>query len=337
MKNVFIIAEAGVNHNGNYILAKKLIDVASEAGADAIKFQIFNSEKLVTKNTPKADYQQNHSDKKETQLEMLKKLELKKEDYKNLKDYCLEKNIKFMVTPFDEESLEFLKHLNIDTLKIPSGEITNLPFLEKISENFNNIILSTGMSTIDEIKDAVDVLKKGTSKKEITILHCNTEYPTPMHDANLNVIKTLKESFDLNIGYSDHTLGIEAPIAAVALGANVVEKHFTLDKDFEGPDHKASLNPTELFDMIKAIRNIEKALGDGVKKVTDSEKKNLKIARKSIVANLNIKEGEIFSKDNITTKRPGNGISPMKYYEILGKKATKNYFKDDIILEGDCD
>lgn len=330
MKKVFVIAEAGVNHNGSYELAKKLVDVAVEAEADAVKFQTFISEKCICKNASKAVYQKETTNIDESQLEMVKKLELSFEEFHNLKKYCDSKNIMFLSTPFDNYSIEFLDSMGISIFKIPSGEITNYPYLKKVGLLKKKVILSTGMSTLQEIRNAVKVLRD-TGTSDISILHCNTEYPTPIEDVNLNVINTLKEEFKLNVGYSDHTLGIEISIAAAAIGADVIEKHFTLNRNMQGPDHKASLEPEELKNMIKSIRNIEKAMGSGKKEVSKSEAKNLNIARKSIVANCLIKKGEIFSESNLTCKRPGNGISPMKWNEIIGKEAERDFNEDELI------
>jgi N,N'-diacetyllegionaminate synthase len=328
----FIIAEAGVNHNGSIEIAKKMIEVAKECGADAIKFQTFKAEKVISKYAPKAEYQKQTTGETDSQLEMVKKLELSFDDFVALKEYCDKLNIMFLSTPFDFESIDFLNDLGLEIFKIPSGEITNLPYLEKIGKLGKKVILSTGMADLGEIEDALDILTScGTKKEDITILHCNTEYPTPYEDVNLLAMLTIKEAFKVKVGYSDHTLGIEIPIAAVALGASVIEKHFTLDKNMEGPDHKASLEPHELKAMIDAIRNIEKALGNGIKKPSKSELKNKDIARKSIVAKREIKKGEIFTEDNITVKRPGNGISPMRWYEVLGKVAPRDYKEDEII------
>ncbi|MCQ2022246.1 N-acetylneuraminate synthase [Clostridium butyricum] len=330
MSNTFIIAEAGVNHNGSIELAKKLVDVAVEAGVDAVKFQTFKSEKLVCRNAEKAKYQKDTTIENETQLEMLKKLELNEESHNILIDYCNKKGILFLSTPFDLDSIDFLFHLGMGIFKIPSGEITNYPYLKKVAKLKKKVILSTGMSTLTEIEDAVKVLRKyGTS--DITVLHCNTEYPTPMSDVNLNVLNTIKESLNINVGYSDHTLGIEVPIAAVALGATIIEKHFTLDNSMEGPDHKASLNPKELKKMVSAIRNIESAMGNGIKKPSDSEYKNIGIVRKSIVANTFIKKGEVFTEENLCCKRPGTGISPMKWGEIIGEIAIRDFDEDEMI------
>lgn len=333
MKNkTFIIAEAGINHNGSIEIAKKMIEVAKECGADAIKFQTFKAEKVISKCAPKAEYQKQTTGEIDSQLEMVKKLELSFDDFIVLKEYCDKLNIMFLSTPFDFESIDFLDDLGLEIFKIPSGEITNLPYLEKIGKLGKKVILSTGMADLGEIEDALDILTScGTKKEDITILHCNTEYPTPYEDVNLLAMLTIKEALKVKVGYSDHTLGIEIPIAAVALGASVIEKHFTLDKNMEGPDHKASLEPHELKAMIDAIRNIEKSLGDGIKKPSKSELKNKDIARKSIVAKKEIKKGEIFTEDNITVKRPGNGISPMRWYEVLGKVALKDYKEDELI------
>lgn len=331
--NTLIIAEAGVNHNGDMEMAKQLIDVAADAGVDYVKFQTFKSEKLVSKNAEKASYQkENTGDSSESQLKMLQKLELSETDHLELIAYCKSKNIKFLSTAFDVESIDFLNKLNIDLFKIPSGELTNYPYLEKIGSLEKPIIISTGMATLDEIGQAMAVLlRNGALRHQITILHCNTEYPTPMEDVNLNAMETIAETYSVAIGYSDHTLGIEVPIAAVALGATVIEKHFTLDKTLPGPDHKASLEPSELKAMVKAIRNIEDALGDEEKEPTPSELKNITVARKSIVASASIKKGDILTKENITTKRPGTGISAMEWPNIIGTIAKKDYLEDDLI------
>jgi len=332
MNKTLIIAEAGVNHNGNINLAKKLIDAAANAGADYVKFQTFVAENCISTFAEKAEYQiENTKKKNETQLEMVKKLELSFEDHFKLINHCELRNIKFLSTAFDFESIEFLKD-KLDFYKIPSGEITNLPYLEKVAKLGLSIVMSTGMATMQEVKDAFNVLvKNGLKKDDITILHCNTEYPTPMEDVNLTAMLSIKKELGVKIGYSDHTLGIEIPIAAVALGAKVIEKHFTLDKTMEGPDHIASLEPVELKAMVTAIRNIEKALGNGIKTPSKSEQKNIRIARKSIVASTKIKKGDIFSKENITVKRPGTGISAMKWYEVLGTQAKKDYIVDELI------
>ncbi len=334
MKKTIIIAEAGVNHNGSIENAFRLIDAAVEAGVDYVKFQTFKAENLVSKQAKKAEYQiENTGDSSESQLEMLKKLELSHEQHEHLIAYCKQKNIKFFSTAFDMESLEYLKNIELDLVKIPSGEITNLPYLRKAAKFFKKIILSTGMSTMNEIEDALKVfLDEGIKRKDITILHCNTEYPTPFTDVNLKAMRFIKKKFGTKIGYSDHTAGIEVPIAAVALGARIIEKHFTLDKDMNGPDHKASLDPKELIAMVSSIRNIEKSLsGSGIKEPSESELKNIPIARKSIVAKTDIAEGQLFTEENITVKRPGNGISPMKWDTIIGQKAMRNYMEDDLI------
>ena len=334
MKRVIIIAEAGVNHNGDINKAKQLIDKAVEASVDYIKFQTFKTELCISKNAVKADYQiENTQNSSESQLEMVKKLELSFDQFVELEKYCNQKNIKFLSTGFDSESLTFLAQLGVTIAKVPSGEITNLPYLRQVASLFPEVILSTGMATIDEIKDTVKVLTdNGVSKDKITILHCNTEYPTPMEDVNLRAMLHIQRELGLPIGYSDHTLGIEVPIAAVALGATVIEKHFTLDKTLPGPDHKASLEPNELKAMVSAIRNIEKAIGgSGLKEVSKSEEKNKPIARKSIVASTDIKKGDIFTPENLTVKRPGTGISPMQWDEVIEKEAKRDFQEDELI------
>lgn len=333
MKRTLIIAEAGVNHNGNIAKAKALIDKGAEAGVDFVKFQTFKAGNLVTKQAKRAAYQDKNTQDNDSQYEMLKKLELSQAVHQELIDYCAQKGVQFLSTGFDFESLEFLAGLGITIAKIPSGEITNLPYLRKIATLFPEVILSTGMATITEIKDAVKVLTdNGISKDKITILHCNTEYPTPMEDVNLKAMLHIQRELGVPVGYSDHTLGIEVPIAAVALGATVIEKHFTLDKTLPGPDHKASLEPEELKAMVMAIRNIEKAIGgSGLKEVSKSEAKNKPIARKSIVATKTIKKGDLFSVENLTVKRPGTGISPMQWDNVIGKTAKKDFEEDDLI------
>ena len=333
MKKVIIIAEAGVNHNADINMAKQLIDAAAESGADYVKFQTAIPHLVVTKKGTMADYQIQNIAKKESQLEMTKKIHLPLSDFEYLAKYAQEKKIKFASTPFDLLSVDFLNKLNMDFFKVPSGEITNYPYLVKIAKIGIPIILSTGMATIAEIKDAVKVLTDhGVSKDKITILHCNTEYPTPMEDVNLKAMLHIQRELEVSVGYSDHTLGIEVPIAAVALGATVIEKHFTLDKTLPGPDHKASLEPDELKAMVTAIRNIEKAMGgSGLKEVSASEEKNKPIARRSIVAATNIAKGDIFTVENLIVKRPGTGISPMLWNEVIGKKAKKNFQEDDLI------
>ena len=333
MKRTLIIAEAGVNHNGDIAKAKALIDKGAEAGVDYVKFQTFKAGNLVTKQAKRASYQDKNTQDNDSQYEMLKKLELSQKDHQELIDYCTQKGVKFLSTGFDFESLEFLAGLGITIAKVPSGEITNLPYLRKVATLFPEVILSTGMANITEIKDAVKVLTdNGVNKDKITVLHCNTEYPTPMEDVNLKAMLHIQRELGVPIGYSDHTLGIEVPIAAVALGATVIEKHFTLDKTLPGPDHKASLEPDELKAMVSAIRNIEKAIGgSGIKEVSASEAKNKPIARKSIVANKSIKKGDFFTEENITVKRPGIGISPMQWDEVIGKTAKKDFEEDDLI------
>lgn len=333
MKKVLIIAEAGVNHNGSIEVAKKLIDAAALAGVDYVKFQSFKAENLVSKEAKKAEYQQkNMADSDDSQFTMLKKLELSPEQHIELIAYCNEKGIKFFSTAFDLESIDFLASLKLGLWKIPSGEITNYPYLKQIALKKEPVILSTGMCDMTDIDNAIQVLLKfGVTKEQITVLHCNTEYPTPMHDVNLNAMKAIADKFEVNIGYSDHTKGIEVPIAAVALGATVIEKHFTLDKMMEGPDHKASLEPQELIAMTTAIRNIEMALGSEEKKVTASEINNKSVARKSIVASKYIQVGDVLTEANLTVKRPGTGISPMLWENVLGTKATKSYQPDELI------
>ncbi|MDY0362206.1 MAG: N-acetylneuraminate synthase [Desulforegulaceae bacterium] len=331
---VFIIAEAGVNHNGNIETAKKMIDEASVAGADAVKFQAFKADKLVSKNADMADYQKKNLNKNNTtQYEMLKKLEFGEKEFVELSNYCREKKIKFMASPFDNESIDFLAQIEAFPLKIPSGEIVSYPYLEKIGKLNKEVILSTGMSNLGEIEAALSLLTaSGTDISKITVLHCNTEYPTPFEDVNLKAMITIKNAFPgIKVGYSDHTLGIEIPIAAAALGAEVIEKHFTLDTDMEGPDHKASLTPESLKEMVRSVRNIEAAFGDGVKKPSESEKKNIKIARKSIVAAADIEKGEVFTPDNLTLKRPGTGLGGMHWNQLLGYRANRKYKKNDFI------
>lgn len=327
MKRTFIIAEAGDNHNGSLELAKKLVDVAVLAEADAVKFQTFLTEEIICKNAQMAQYQKENLGTDETQFEMVKKLELSFENFKEIEKYCKQKNILFLSTPFDIPSADFLYSLNIPIFKIPSGEITNLPLLRKINSFRKPIILSTGMANLEEIQDALNVL----NNCDISLLHCTTEYPCPYDEVNLKAIQTMKDKFNLKVGYSDHTQGIEISIAAVAMGAEIIEKHFTLDKNMEGPDHKASLEPQELINLVKAIRNTEKAIGDGQKQPSKSEIKNIEIARKSIVAKYDIKKGELLTEENITTKRPAKGINPMKLDEIVGTLAQKDYKEDEII------
>lgn len=333
MEKVLIIAEAGVNHNGSMVLAKKLVDTAIYSGADYIKFQSFKTDNLVSRNARQADYQQkNIIAKDNSQYSMLKRLELSPDQHFELISYCNDNGIKFLSTAFDIDSINFLATLKLGLWKIPSGEITNYPYLKTIALQHEPVILSTGMCDMADIDAALSVLLKfGMNKKQISILHCNTEYPTPMRDVNLRAMNSISEKFGVNVGYSDHTIGIEVPIAAVALGASIIEKHFTLDRNMEGPDHKASLEPNELKAMVHAIRNIEKALGSKNKNVTESEKKNISAARKSIVALSPIKEGNVFTEYNLTVKRPGIGISPMLWESVIGQKSKRSYNPDDII------
>ncbi|WP_312922344.1 N-acetylneuraminate synthase [Stutzerimonas nitrititolerans] len=332
MNHVFIIAEAGVNHNGSMELAKQLVDVAVAAGADAVKFQTFKAANLVSKKAEKADYQKQTTSAEESQFDMIKKFELNEAAHHKLIAYCQEKGIEFLSTPFDHDSIELLHSLNLKTFKIPSGEITNLPYLRHIGRLNKDVILSTGMANLGEVEAAIDILiGAGTAHNKISILHANTEYPTPMRDVNLRAMQTIGQAFNLPYGYSDHTQGIEVPIAAVALGASVIEKHFTLDRNMEGPDHKASLEPDELTAMVQSIRNIELALGSQIKQPSPSETKNKLIARKSIVAKTAINKGEYLSKDNLCVKRPGTGISPMRWDELLGSVAQRDYQADELI------
>lgn len=327
-----IIAEAGVNHNGNMTMAKKLVDAAADAGADLVKFQTFKAETLVTQSAKKAEYQKILTGEGESQFEMIKKLELDRTAHEELIQYCKIKNIQFLSTAFDHDSIDLLAELNIPFYKIPSGDITNLPYLRHIGRMGKPIIMSTGMSTLEEVRVALNVLlESGAEKNKITILHCNTEYPTPMEDVNLKAMLTIQDELDIAVGYSDHTLGIEIPVAAIALGACVIEKHFTLDRTLPGPDHCASLEPEELKLMVAAIRNIEKAMGDWVKKPSPSEMKNMSIARRSIVAKKPISKGELFSEKNLTVKRPGTGVSPMEWDTYIGRSADKEYQMDDLI------
>lgn len=332
MAKTFIIAEAGVNHNGSLDLAKRLIEVAVDAGADAVKFQTFRADKLVSKSAQKAEYQKQTTSSGESQYEMIKKLELDEEAHRALISYCNEKGIMFLSTPFDHDSIELLNNFGMPIFKIPSGEITNLPYLRHIGRLGKEVILSTGMADLGEVEDALDVLlEAGTPKDKVTVLHATTEYPCPIDEVNLRAMLTIRNAFGVKVGYSDHTQGVEVPIAAVAMGAGVIEKHFTLDRTMEGPDHKASLEPEELKAMVRSIRHITQALGDGIKRPSKSEVKNIAIARKSIVAARPIKIGETFSEDNITIKRPGNGINPMRWDELMGQVAQRNYEVDDLI------
>ena len=330
MEKVYIIAEAGDNHNGDFNTALKLVDVAKWAGAECVKFQTFVTEEIISKYAEMAEYQKKNTGKEESQFEMVKRLELSFDEFRKIKEYCDRVGIQFLSTPFDLKSVDFLNELGVPFFKIPSGEITNYPYLIKIAHTGKPVVMSTGMCEPDEILAAINVLEKNGSG-EITLLHCNTEYPTPLKDVNLYAMRTMKKMFGKKVGYSDHTKGIEVPVAAVALGACVIEKHFTLDKNMPGPDHKASLEPDELGRMVKNIRNIEIALGDGVKRVSESERKNIAIARKSIVARRNIQEGEILTEENLAVKRPGTGINPMQWMEVLGTRAVRDFKEDELI------
>lgn len=332
MSKTFIIAEAGVNHNGSLELARKLVDVAVEAGADAIKFQTFKADKLVSKGAQKANYQKQTTSAEESQHEMIKKLELDEAAHRELIHYCKEKQILFLSTPFDHDSIELLKNFGMQIFKIPSGEITNLPYLRHIGGIAKEVILSTGMSDLGEIEDALDVLvQSGVAKEKITVLHATTEYPCPIGEVNLRAMQTIRAAFTVKVGYSDHTQGIAVPIAAVAMGACVIEKHFTLDRSMEGPDHKASLEPDELKSMVQAIRLVERALGDGIKKPTESELSNIKVARKSIVAERRIRKGEKLTESNLAVKRPGTGLNPMRWDEVIGTEAICDFQPDETI------
>ncbi len=335
MNKTLIIAEAGVNHNGDINLAKKLIDAAAVAGVDFVKFQTFKANKIVSPNAKKADYQLKNAGKEgESQFKMLKKLELSDTDHQVLISYCQKKNIKFFSTAFDVDGISYLSSLGFNLFKIPSGELTNYPYLKAVAQTKKPVILSTGMANLDEIRVAIDVLiNNGTKKEQLTVLHCNTEYPTPMPDVNLKAMLTIKKAFDVSIGYSDHTLGIEVPIAAVALGATVIEKHFTLDRNLKGPDHKASLEPKDLKDMVDAIRNIEKAIsGNGLKQPSPSEKKNIHLARKSIHLSKDLSLGSVITESDIIPLRPGDGISTMNWEEVIGKTVIRDLKKFDKII-----
>jgi N,N'-diacetyllegionaminate synthase len=334
LEKVLIIAEAGVNHNGSIVEAKKLIDVAVHAGADVVKFQTFKAETLVTKSAKKAEYQKNLTRGGEAQFDMLKKLELDRAAHEELVAYCNHKDIQFLSTAFDHDSIELLAELGTPLYKVPSGEITNLPYLRHVGRMGKSVFMSTGMANLAEVRAAVAVLVgAGVEEDDLTILHCTTEYPTPMADANLRAMLTIRDELGVKVGYSDHTLGIEVPIAAVAMGACVIEKHFTMDRTLPGPDHAASLEPDELKAMVTAIRNIEQAMGDGEKKPRPSEIENIAVVRKSIVANKTIQKGDLFSEDNLAVKRPGTGISPMQWDKMMGKVAEVGYSKDDLILQ----
>lgn len=330
MEKVLIIAEAGVNYNGDIELAKKMVQAAAQAGADIVKFQTGKPENSISRYAVKADYQVETTGNDESQLEMCRKLMLPEQVYPELIEECKKNQIQFLSTPFDTESVDFLEQLGMRLWKIPSGEITNLPLLLRIAKTGDPVILSSGMCTLEEIKRTIAVLRENGAG-DMTVLHCNTEYPTPFCDANLSAINTLRTQLQLPVGYSDHTMGFEAPVAATALGAVIIEKHFTLDRTMDGPDQKASIEPLELKQMVQEIRNIERAMGDGIKTPSPSEQKNIVIARKSIVARRQIKQGEVLSEDNMTTKRPGDGISPMKWFDIIGTKAVRDFMEDEQI------
>ncbi len=332
MSKIIIIAEAGVNHNGNLALAQEMVRVAKECGADYVKFQTAVPELVISTIAPKAEYQKETTGNQQSQLEMCKAIHLPLSDYKGLSDLCKEQGIGFMSTPFDLVSIDCLAELEMDYWKIPSGEITNLPYLRKIAKTGGKVILSTGMSTLAEVEAAVKVLTdNGLTREEITLLHCTTQYPTPFEAVNLRAMQALTTLNCAGVGYSDHTVGIEVPIAAAAMGATVIEKHFTLDKNMEGPDHRASLDPAELAAMVRAVRNVESSLGSGVKEVADAERANIEVARKSIVAARPIKKGEVLTEENITVKRPGNGISPMQWDAVIGTRAVADFDYDALI------
>lgn len=332
MSHTIIIAEAGVNHNGSLELAKQMVIAAKQAGADYVKFQTGTPSLVISKFAGMADYQKKNIGREESQLDMVKKIMLKNEDFFLLAEYCCEQNIRFLSTPFDLEAIDVLAAIGMDFWKVPSGEITNYPYLVKIAQTGLPVVMSTGMSTLDEIEEAVKVLSdNGLCRDQIKLLHCNTEYPTPMEDVNLMAMKEMYTRMNLAVGYSDHTRGIEVSIAAVALGAEIIEKHFTLDRNMEGPDHQASLEPSELKAMVSAIRNIEKAMGSGHKDVSDSERKNRGVARKSIVALRNIRKGELLTEENLYVKRPGCGISPMRWNEVIGTRALRDFMEDELI------
>lgn len=327
-----IIAEAGVNHNGDLSMACELVEVAAESGADWVKFQTYKSSSVVTREAKKADYQTRTTDASETQFEMISRLELSIEDHRVLMKVCRDNHINFFSSGFDLESIDLLLSLGLTCIKIPSGEVTNLPYLKHVSKRAESVIISTGMCELAEIGIALEVLQNGGMKiEDITVLHCNTQYPTPLEDVNLRAMYTIRDKYKVRVGYSDHSLGIEVPIAAVAMGAQVIEKHFTLDRNLPGPDHKASLEPAELRAMVKGIRNVEIALGDGIKSVSESEQKNREIARKSLVASCSIAKGEILDKSNLTVKRPGTGISPMRWNEVEGSPAPRDFLPDELI------
>jgi N,N'-diacetyllegionaminate synthase len=330
--STLIIAEAGVNHNGDLQMAKELVAQAAAAGADMVKFQSFITDHSIAKSAPKATYQLDSTDPSESQFDMVRKLELSRQDHLVLMQECRHHGIEFFSTAFDFPSFDMLQEFGLDTVKIPSGEINNLPYLRYVAAPSRKILLSTGMCGLSDIESAIAALESGgVARRNITVLHCNTEYPTPMHDVNLRAMAAIRRAFGVNVGYSDHTEGIEIPIAAVALGATVIEKHFTLDRTLPGPDHRASLEPKALKAMITAIRNIEVALGDGIKRPSASEAKNIAVARKSLVASRAIAEGESFSAGNLAAKRPGTGISPMRWDEVLGRRAPRAFLQDELI------
>jgi len=332
MNKTFIIAEAGVNHNGSVETARQMIDVAAAAGVDAVKFQTFRAENVASIFASKAQYQKKTTDEDESQLQMLRKLELDMDSHSQLIGYCRDKGVAFLSSAFDLESIDVLNNLGLEIFKIPSGEIINLPYLRKIGSLKKKVILSTGMANLDEIRAALDILAgAGTKKEDITVLHCNTQYPTPIEDTNLRAMVTIKEALGVKVGYSDHTLGSEAVIGAVALGATVIEKHFTLDRNMEGPDHKASVQPDELKAMVKAIRNVEMALGDGIKRPSESEIENKLVVRKSIVAAREVEAGEVLTEDNLAVKRPGTGISPAEWDVVLGERAKRKFMTDELV------
>lgn len=332
MNRTLVIAEAGVNHNGDLDLAFRLAECAAEAGADVVKFQSFDAKQLATASAAKASYQKELTDEVESQRDMLQRLQLSREDHLRLIDYCNRIGIEFLSTAFDAVSIDLLSFLKIQRWKIPSGEITNLPYLRKIGCFKQPVILSTGMANLGEIEAAIDVLEEaGTNRNQITVLHCTTEYPAPLDEVNLRAMQTIYQSFEVAVGYSDHTDGIAVPIAAVAIGATVIEKHITLDRAMEGPDHRASLEPNQFAAMVQGIRAIERALGTGIKRPTSSERANLPIVRKSLIAAQVIQEGELFTPDNVTAKRPGTGISPMQWDELIGRKASRSYAPDELI------
>jgi len=333
VSGVIVIAEAGVNHNGSLDTARKLIDVAADSGADIVKFQTFTAENVVTENARTARYQQSREDKVQSQFEMLKNLELTYSDHLDLLSYCQPKKLEFFSTAFDKSSIDLLVKLGQKKFKVPSGEITNTPYLRYMASFGFPMIISTGMADFEEIEFAIGTIEKGgTDRSNLTLMHCTSAYPAPINELNLSAISSMKKFFNMPIGYSDHSKGIEASIAAVALGATVIEKHFTLNNNFPGPDHRASLEPYELTALVKAVRNVNSAMGSGIKGITDSEKENIDVVRKSVVARNSIKKGETLTEENLTTKRPGTGLSPTLWDELIGSKATQNYHENDLIV-----